>query len=92
MVNILEDPDRTNRLSEIEERLESIEGQVRQEDYRSNSVTSDRFIHARSLEIQKQDGQCFKILFDKGMNFLKKSLDQRYEIKEPTYVVITRRT
>ena len=89
-VNILEDINKPNRLLEIEERLKLISGQVVQEAYVSGSSSSDRFIHARSLEIQKQDGQLVKILFDKGMDFLIKSIDQTYKITESTYVVITR--
>jgi ATP-dependent helicase YprA (DUF1998 family) len=93
-VNTLEDPKKPNRLSEIEERLQPIAGQVVQEAYISGASSGDRFVHARSLEVQRKDGQNFKILFDKGMDFLKKSIDQKlilsYEIKESTYIVITR--
>lgn len=90
IVNILEDPSKPDRLEEIEERLASISGHVVQQAYISGVSSSDRFIHARSLEIQKQDGQRFRILFDKGMDFISKSVDQTYKIKEATYVVITR--
>ena len=91
-VNILEDLSRPNRLSEIEKHLEIVAGQVVQQAYISGVSSSDRFIHARSLEIQKQDGQHFKILFDKGIDFISKSVDQTYKIKEQTYVVITQQT
>ncbi|MFM7889010.1 MAG: DUF1998 domain-containing protein, partial [Pseudanabaena sp.] len=91
IVHILEDPSKPDRLEEIEERLASISGQVVQQAYISGVSSSDRFIHARSLEIQKQDGQRFRILFDKGMDFISKSVDQTYKIKEATYVVITRK-
>ncbi|MCA6525947.1 MAG: DUF1998 domain-containing protein [Pseudanabaena sp. M179S2SP2A07QC] len=90
IVNILEDPSKPDRLEEIEERLAIISGQVVQEAYISGVSSGDRFIHARSLEIQKQDGQHFRILFDKGMDFISKSVDQTYRIREATYVVITR--
>ncbi|MCA6557843.1 MAG: DEAD/DEAH box helicase, partial [Pseudanabaena sp. M114S2SP2A07QC] len=70
IVNILEDPSKPDRLEEIEERLAIISGQVVQEAYISGVSSGDRFIHARSLEIQKQDGQHFRILFDKGMDFI----------------------
>jgi len=89
-VNILENLNRPNRLSEIEKHLEIVAGQVVQQAYISGVSSSDRFIHARSLEIQKQDGQRFRILFDKGMDFISKSVDQTYRIREATYVVITR--
>ncbi|OIP75292.1 MAG: hypothetical protein AUK48_07875 [Oscillatoriales cyanobacterium CG2_30_44_21] len=90
IVNILEDLKRPNRLLEVEERLQIIAGHVVQQAYISGVSSSDRFIHARSLEIQKQDGQHFRILFDKGMDFISRSVDQTYRIRESTYVVITR--
>jgi len=87
-VHILEDSSYPDRLAKVKERLETISGQVVQEAYISGVSSRDRFVHARSLEIQKQDGQNFRILFDKGMDFLIKSIDQTYKIKESTYVVI----
>jgi hypothetical protein len=90
IVHILEDPSKPDRLEEIEERLAIISGQVVQQAYIAGVSSSDRFIHARSLEIQKQDGQRFRILFDKGVDFISKSVDQTYRVKEATYVVITR--
>jgi hypothetical protein len=91
-VKILRNPNRQNRLSEIEERLQFLDGRhaVQEAAYISGVSSSALFIHARSLEIQKQDGQHFRILFDKGMDFISRSVDQTYRIREATYVVITR--
>lgn len=50
---------------------------------------NSHFPHARELEIQRQDGQKYKILFDKGMDFIRKTGDM-YSITEPTYVVISK--
>ena len=48
------------------------------------------FPHARELEIHKQDGQRYKILFDKGMDFLEAVASETYCVKESTYVVVTK--
>jgi hypothetical protein len=50
---------------------------------------SNRYIpHGRYLEIHWQDGQKYKVIFDKGMDFLKSEKPGEYSLKEPTYVVI----
>jgi len=90
IVHILEDLNKPDRLERLTERLVPISGQVRQEAYISGVSSRDRFVHARSLEIEKEDGQHYRILFDKGMDFMKRHIDQTYEINESTYVVITR--
>lgn len=53
--------------------------------------------HGRYLEIHRQDGEKYKIIFDKGMDFLevkevKKEahITSFYSVKEKTYVVINR--
>jgi ATP-dependent helicase YprA (DUF1998 family) len=49
-----------------------------------------RIEHKRILEIWRADGDCYRVIFDKGIDFLKKGIDQSYHVKEPTYVVINR--
>ncbi|NJO42809.1 MAG: hypothetical protein HC769_11035 [Cyanobacteria bacterium CRU_2_1] len=44
--------------------------------------------HSRKLTIDRQDDQVYRILFDKGMNFLEKT-NGAYQITESTYVVVT---
>ncbi|BAY95857.1 MULTISPECIES: DEAD/DEAH box helicase [unclassified Tolypothrix] len=48
------------------------------------------FPHARELEVQRQDGQRYKIIFDKGMDFVEQKTGGVYCVTEPTYVVISR--
>jgi ATP-dependent helicase YprA (DUF1998 family) len=44
--------------------------------------------HGRYLEIHRQDGEKYKIIFDKGLEFLEPKGGDKYVIKEKTYVVI----
>ncbi|MBU7584145.1 MAG: DEAD/DEAH box helicase [Nostoc sp. TH1S01] len=46
------------------------------------------FPHAREMEVQTADGQRYKIIFDKGMDFLELKTSGVYSVTEPTYVVI----
>jgi ATP-dependent helicase YprA (DUF1998 family) len=47
------------------------------------------FPHARELEVHQQDGQKFKVLFDKGIDFLEPRTNGIYRVAERSYVVIT---
>jgi ATP-dependent helicase YprA (DUF1998 family) len=51
-------------------------------------IINDHLDHARILEIHRLDGQRYQVLFDQGMSFLTLTTGGRYEVKEPTYVVI----
>ncbi|GAB4373207.1 MAG: hypothetical protein Kow00121_16260 [Elainellaceae cyanobacterium] len=44
--------------------------------------------HSRELTIYRQDKQVYRMLFDKGMNFLEKT-NGNYHVTESTYVVVT---
>ena len=44
--------------------------------------------HSRELTIDRQDKQVYRVLFDKGMDFVEKTNDA-YHITESTYVVVT---
>jgi ATP-dependent helicase YprA (DUF1998 family) len=48
--------------------------------------------HGRDLEIYRQDGQEYKVIFDKGMAFLEARAGGTYRVTEPTYVVVTRQS
>ena len=48
--------------------------------------------HGRDLEIYRQDGQEYKVIFDKGMAFLEARAGGTYCVTEPTYVVVTRQS
>jgi|GEM_PF-2885664 len=49
----------------------------------------DRVPHRRELVIHRRDGKVHRVLFDKGMDFLKAEADGQYRIAESTYVVVT---
>ncbi|KAB8313912.1 DEAD/DEAH box helicase [Tolypothrix campylonemoides VB511288] len=48
------------------------------------------FPHAREMEVNTTNGQKYKILFDKGMDFLEPRTSGVYSVTEPTYIVINR--
>jgi hypothetical protein len=50
---------------------------------------SKQFPHSRILEIHKQDGQHYKVVFDMGLDFLEARADATYCVTKPTYVVVT---
>jgi len=74
----------SNRRAEIQAALQSINGNVTQQSRRD----PNHIDHGRSLEIHKVDGSNCKLLFDRGLDFLRKSQDQKYEIRESSYVVL----
>lgn len=45
-------------------------------------------LHARRLDIQRADGQEFRILFDKGMDFSELTGEQGFIVREDTYIVV----
>jgi hypothetical protein len=47
------------------------------------------FPHGRELTIHLQDNRVYKVLLDKGMEFLKQNGSDSYSITESTYIVIT---
>ncbi len=47
------------------------------------------FPHAQELEVHQKDGQKFKVLFDKEIDFLEKRTSGIYRITERSYVVVT---
>ena len=52
---------------------------------------SKHFPHPRILEIHRQDGQHYKVVFDMGLDFLEARADATYSVTKPTYVVVTSR-
>jgi ATP-dependent helicase YprA (DUF1998 family) len=46
--------------------------------------------HGRVLEILLSDGVRYRVLLDKGIDFLEEQPDLTYRVKEPTYIVIRR--
>jgi hypothetical protein len=52
---------------------------------------SKHFPHPRILEIQRQDGRHYKVVFDMGLDFLEARGGATYSVTKPTYVVVTSR-
>jgi len=50
---------------------------------------SKQFPHPRILEIHRQDGRQYKVVFDMGLDFLEARADATYSVTKPTYVVVT---
>ncbi|BAY12979.1 DEAD/DEAH box helicase [Calothrix sp. NIES-2098] len=48
------------------------------------------FPHARMMEVQTVNGQRYKIIFDKGIDFLELKTTGVYSVTEPTYIVINK--
>lgn len=48
------------------------------------------FPHSREMEVQTANGQRYKIMFDKGMDFLELKATGVYSVTEATYVVINK--
>lgn len=46
--------------------------------------------HKRELKIYRQDGCMYRVLFDKGLDFLELSDGGFYSVTEPTYIVVVR--
>ena len=47
------------------------------------------FPHRRELTIELHNHPTYRILFDKGIDFLEKNADGTYRITEATYIVVT---
>lgn len=46
--------------------------------------------HQRELILYRQDQQVYRVLFDRGLDFIQDSPTKGYGVKEPTYVVVTK--
>ena len=50
--------------------------------------STQHFSHARVLEVYRSDHQAYKVIFDKGIDFIGYDPNGSYFVKEPTYIVI----
>jgi ATP-dependent helicase YprA (DUF1998 family) len=79
----------TERRAEVEqEMLQILKGQItaKMRPYRRHQIQP--FPHRRELTIHLQNNQTYRVLFDKGMDFLECNPDGFYRITAETYVVI----
>ncbi len=79
----LKDQSHTRR-SDIQSALQAVSGKVIQQSMRDLNHIN----HGRSLVIHKENGVKCTILFDRGLDFLRKLQNQYYEVTESSYVVI----
>jgi len=79
------------RKAELEAAFTSVKAAVSLFQVKVSSLKSyPNFPHGRVLEIQRKDGQKYKIIFDKGIDLLKVESGGVYSVTEPTYVVVIR--
>jgi len=78
----------TQRRVDIERFLSNLPGKVDVEMRPYPKRCHPPFPHQRELTIEFQNNSTYRILFDKGLDFLKKSCDGKYVVKENSYVVI----
>ncbi|WP_199321862.1 Zn-binding domain-containing protein [Leptolyngbya sp. FACHB-321] len=77
----------TGRRIVIEQALSQLSGQLTVEMRQYPERFYPPFPHRRELIIRLQNNQTYRILFDKGMDFLEKNADGTLRITEATYVV-----
>ncbi len=80
----------TQRRISIERFLSNLPGKVKVEMRPYPKRCQPPFPHRRELIIEFQSNSTYRILFDKGLDFLKKDSDGKYRIEETTYIVIVK--
>jgi len=80
----------THRRVDIEGSLSNLPGKVKVEMRPYCQRCQPPFPHRRELTIESQSNSTYRILFDKGLDFLKKDSDGKYRIEETTYIVIVK--
>ncbi|MDV2996630.1 MAG: ATP-dependent RNA helicase DbpA [Chroococcidiopsis sp. SAG 2025] len=78
----------TERRTDIERSLSSLPGQLKVEMRPYPKHHQPPFPHRRKLTICLRSNSTYRILFDKGLDFLKKDSNAMYCIEEATYVVV----
>jgi len=77
----------TQRRAAIERVISHLNGQLTVEMRHYSKRSHPPFPHRRELTIKLQNNQTYRVLFDKGIDFLKKNADGTLCITEATYVV-----
>jgi hypothetical protein len=80
----------TQRRIDIERFISNLPGKVKVEMRPYPKRFQPPFPHRRELTIESQSNSTYRILFDKGLDFLKKDSDGNYRIEETTYIVIVK--
>ena len=80
----------TKRRIDIERFISNLPGKVKVEMRPYLKRFQPPFPHRRELTIESQGNSTYRILFDKGLDFLKKDSDGNYRIEETTYIVIVK--
>ncbi len=89
---VLENPQEQSasaRKQELESVLENLKNiGVSCQVYVQPKHNRKHFEHARILEIKRQDGTKYKIIFDLGLDFLQVESNSIYSLTKPTYIAI----
>ena len=85
-----QDPKDTQRRGDIERLLSNLPGKVQVEMRPYPKRNQPPFPRRRELTIELQSNSTYRILFDKGLNFLEKDSDGKYRIEETTYILIVK--
>jgi ATP-dependent helicase YprA (DUF1998 family) len=80
----------TQRRKDIERSLSNLPGQLTVEMRPYQKRYQPLFPHRRELTIWLRSNSTYRILFDKGLDFLKKDSNAMYCIKEETYIVVAK--
>jgi ATP-dependent helicase YprA (DUF1998 family) len=78
----------TQRRVEVERAMSQLTGELTIEMRPYPQRTRPPFPHQRELTLHLQNNQTYRILLDKGMDFLEQNADGTYGITEATYIVI----
>jgi len=82
----------TQRRKNIERALSNLPGQIKVEIRPYPKRHQPPFPHRRELTIWLENNATYRILFDKGLDFLRKDSNAMYCIEETTYVVVVKLT
>ncbi|WP_218079678.1 hypothetical protein [Anthocerotibacter panamensis] len=75
--------------SNLTQAFSLLEQHVRSIDVKVQPHNQPRHVpHQRKLEVFKEDGKQYTVIFDKGMDFVRPQGKDHFEVSEPTYVVI----
>lgn len=80
----------TQRRVDIDRLLSKLLGKIKVEMRPYPKRHQPPFPHRRELTIEFQSNSTYRILLDKGLDFLQKDSDGKYRIKETTYIVIVK--
>jgi hypothetical protein len=82
----------TRRRALIEGAMSHLAGNLKVEMRPYPQRSQPPFPHRRELTIWLENNKIYRVLFDKGLDFLEKNADGTYQVKETSYIVIASNT